>query len=461
MIPTCCRNLLLFLSLLICSELSAQRKTIPVVQPDPRFTLTAQRSWNTNGEEEYIFYLQNNTAEEYQLTAKVTLDLACHGIKVIQLGRTGIIRLKGKGLLRPGQDDNRHIFGDGNSESFKACRIKDGNSFTFLKAISFDISDVMNAAQIRNSAPKQIQQDKKEEKVKTNTVINTNPQQQKAIAENKTPAVAGPTAAQNMEAKAAYLLAEEEYNNKRYESSIKFLDEAAAKLGSTNPRILYLKILSLQALAQKNPARNPELKTAIETFEKLPDLASVGEDKQLEVMKIKLRLSRNETVGNFDETMLDTYKKYRPEGFTVGASLEELKGSRPDFFSKATKTLYPTDNTMESYMVTEMSPVKVIMLTFKNGRVTMVNGGGSPSTEDKNFSKGMQIINNYLSYFPPNPQVTTAEKNYTKNDTTIETTYTWTEGNLTATLTLATTTFRFGLGTKAYNSNISFVVMTK
>ncbi len=99
------------------------------------------------------------------------------------------------------------------------------------------------------------------------------------------------------EAKAAYLLAEEEFAGGKYAASISYLDEAAAKLRGANAKILYLKIMALSELVKTNGDSLQSLNNAISAFEKTPDFASFNEDKQLEVMKLKMKLVRETKFG--------------------------------------------------------------------------------------------------------------------------------------------------------------------
>ena len=122
------------------------------------------------------------------------------------------------------------------------------------------------------------------------------------------------------EAKAAYLLAEEEFSSGKYALCISYLDQAATKLGSANAKILYLKIMALHALAEDDDTRLDALKKAINAFEKTPDFNSFNEEKQLEVMKMKLRLEKEELFGRpIDPLEASAYIKMGLTGWKVGA----------------------------------------------------------------------------------------------------------------------------------------------
>jgi hypothetical protein len=70
------------------------------------------------------------------------------------------------------------------------------------------------------------------------------------------------------EAKAAYLLAEEQFNAAKYETCISYLDDAVKSLGAANSKILYLKIMAQRELAKKDTNYVSKLITTIDAFEK-------------------------------------------------------------------------------------------------------------------------------------------------------------------------------------------------
>lgn len=128
------------------SQGNSSRKTVSVYQSDTRFTLSVERYWSgPGGSEEYFFYVQNNTSFEYKLAINVTLDLACVGTKYFGLGVNSIIYLNPNGRFDP-KGDWVHIY-SGGVDNGKACRIKDGDSFTLLKSIQFSISSVINVTE--------------------------------------------------------------------------------------------------------------------------------------------------------------------------------------------------------------------------------------------------------------------------------------------------------------------------
>ncbi|MEJ8843113.1 hypothetical protein WG954_12050 [Lacibacter sp. H375] len=144
---SCIRKLGLLLLFISGSfSLSAQRKDVSVSQFDPRFTVSVQRYWSSlGGSEEYYFYVQNNTSEEYSMVVNVTLNLACVGTKNFTLGVNKVVWLKPNGRFTP-EGDWSHIYTSG-ADNFKNCRLADGKSFTLLQGISYTVSNLTNVTQ--------------------------------------------------------------------------------------------------------------------------------------------------------------------------------------------------------------------------------------------------------------------------------------------------------------------------
>jgi hypothetical protein len=140
----CIRTLALLLPILFCSfSLSAQRKNVAVSQVDPRFTVSVERYWSSlGGSEEYYFYVQNNTGDEYSMVMNVRLDLACVGTKNFTIGVNKVVWLKPNGRFTP-ESDWVHIYTSG-ADNFKSCRLADGKSFTLLQGISYTLSNITN-----------------------------------------------------------------------------------------------------------------------------------------------------------------------------------------------------------------------------------------------------------------------------------------------------------------------------
>jgi hypothetical protein len=144
---------LILISICFANNANAQRKPVRVSQVDPRFTVSVERFWSSlGGSEEYYYYVKNNTSQEYKMTITVDLELACVAPKSYVLGINKIVYLPANGSFTP-DDDWVHIITSG-ADNFKNCRLKDGNSFTLYKSLSYKISNVINITEEKAAAAK-------------------------------------------------------------------------------------------------------------------------------------------------------------------------------------------------------------------------------------------------------------------------------------------------------------------
>jgi tetratricopeptide (TPR) repeat protein len=212
------------------------------------------------------------------------------------------------------------------------------------------------------------------------------------------------------EAKAAYLLAEEEFGSGKYADAIAYLDEAITKLGNANAKILYLKVMALQELAKEDEENLEPLKKAIAAFEKSPDFNSFNEEKQLEVMKLKLKLSKDGTLGKSVSPLeASVYSKLGISGWQVGVKLEDMKTAHPDYFSRATRT--PMGDTMEVYLIISEQNFGVVV---KNGKVFAISKALNASeADDASFSKGNALFNELKNYLGGSPEEKVTNNSYT------------------------------------------------
>lgn len=103
------------------------------------------------------------------------------------------------------------------------------------------------------------------------------------------------------EAKAAYLLAEEAFSANDWKNAIAYLEDCKKKIGTPNSKILYLQIMTEMELAKTDSSYNASVLKTIADFEKAPDLKSFNEDKVLDVMKIKIRITRLQEQAEKDQ----------------------------------------------------------------------------------------------------------------------------------------------------------------
>lgn len=263
-----------------------------------------------------------------------------------------------------------------------------------------------------------------------------------------------PVQAQNngAEAKAAYLLAEEQFNAGKYEDCISYLDEAIKNLGTANSKILYLKIMSQRELAKKDPDYVAKLKATIESFEKLPDVASFNEEKFMEVMKLKLFLKKEGTVEKEPEDPTTaSFRNYTIDGFNTGLSIEGLKKLKPNYFARVSKS---ASNGIESYL--PQAGVNAVNLSAKNDVVfTIQKMLFDYFTDDADFSKGMSTFNNFKNTLHFNFQpVETREESGDKDMLSVTTHYKWTTGTKELDLSITKTT------SKRAFSSYGFIMMT-
>lgn len=148
------KKLLMFAFILLFTLLNKAiaQKEINISQADARFTLSAKRS-SGFGAEEYKFYVQNNTSQEYTMEIKVTLNLSCVGDKSFILGYNRIVYLKPNGKFDAFNDDYVHIY-NYNVEKDKNCLIKEGDKVTLFRGISYTITNVKNLTQEKAAAEK-------------------------------------------------------------------------------------------------------------------------------------------------------------------------------------------------------------------------------------------------------------------------------------------------------------------
>ncbi|HEY1018221.1 MAG TPA: hypothetical protein VGE25_04450 [Sediminibacterium sp.] len=149
------------------------------------------------------------------------------------------------------------------------------------------------------------------------------------------------------EAKASYMLAEENYGKGNYPVALTFLKNAKANLGGANCKILYLQIQIESELAKTKKNYRDSLLKTITAFQNSPDIKDFNEDKVLEVVKMKLEIAQKaaEEAALLAEQKLaeeaksdKTFKDWRfTIGLTVGLTVQEAEKMYPAWFRR-TKT---------------------------------------------------------------------------------------------------------------------------
>lgn len=175
----------------------------------------------------------------------------------------------------------------------------------------------------------------------------------------------------DLEAKAAYLLAEEKYGKGDMKSALQYLDEAATKLGSANAKILYLKIMAQRELANKDQRYLTKLDSTISIFQSSADAKLFNEDKTLEVMKIKLELKRElDKIPNGKDAAamavigINAYESEHTD-WPLGASFETIKAHHASLI----KSFTLLNNAQGTHYVNVNATYGTSVFSFRNGRL--------------------------------------------------------------------------------------------
>jgi hypothetical protein len=234
------------------------------------------------------------------------------------------------------------------------------------------------------------------------------------------------------EAKAAYLLAEEQFNAGNYETCISYLDDASKNLGAANSKILYLKIMSQREIAKKDTSYISRLIATIDSFEKATDVSNFNEEKYLEVVKLKLFVRKQGIEEKTPEELAAArFINYSIDGLKPGMSVDDLKKTKQDYFARATKS---TTGDVDTYFLSDSTNMSVVStknnIVFSVYKTLFIHEG-----EDIGFSKGSASINEIKNALGFNfaPVITTTET-AGKGATSIITIYEWQLAHKTVTI---------------------------
>lgn len=119
----------------------------------------------------------------------------------------------------------------------------------------------------------------------------------------------------NMEAKMAYQMAEEKFDAKQYDEALEYLKKAETALGSTNPPMLFLKVMITNQIVTANESTDnyQKLEKAIADFDKHKDKEALGEDKLMDVYRIKMDLDKRKTAYEKEASRTASLKKQYDE----------------------------------------------------------------------------------------------------------------------------------------------------
>lgn len=139
------------------------------------------------------------------------------------------------------------------------------------------------------------------------------------------------TYAQNTaEAKMAYQMAEEKFDAKQYIEALDYLEKAETTLGSTNPPILFLKVMITNQIVTANESTDNyrKLEKAIADFDKHKDKNALGEDKQMDVYRIKMDLDKRKTAYEKEANRTaDLKKQYNEMVYRLAAEFPKTEVS--------------------------------------------------------------------------------------------------------------------------------------
>lgn len=225
------------------------------------------------------------------------------------------------------------------------------------------------------------------------------------------------------EAKASYMLAEENYGKANYPIALTFLKNAKANLGGANCKILYLQIQIESELAKTKKNYRDSLLKTIAAFQTSPDIKDFNEDKVLEVVKMKLEIAQKaaeEAALLAEQKMAEeaksekTFKDWRfTAGLNIGLTVKEAEKMYPAFFRR-TKTEvsqdYPGLEMITSKPVDGSNVTTTASIFIKNNKIVgnriliEYEEGGSKKNNYEVFRKSMldeRDRNNKLFGFEP------------------------------------------------------------
>ena len=138
-----------------------------------------------------------------------------------------------------------------------------------------------------------------------------------------------------IEAKAAYLLAEESFAAGDYTATLEYLKKATKSLGATNSKLLYLQIQAELEIYKTDRSYYDQIIKSISDFQNSADVNSFTEEKIIEIAKTKMFLidEREQETKNNEE--VEHKKKQQDLNFEnwgfgslpFGVTLDELKNT--------------------------------------------------------------------------------------------------------------------------------------
>ena len=260
-----------------------------------------------------------------------------------------------------------------------------------------------------------------------------------------------------LELKAAYQLAEENYQKGELQTALQFIDEVVSKPENAGARILYLKIAILKKMSDKAPrdtSIGARLDAAILAFEKAPDHATFDEERSMDVIKLKLRRKQQASLTDRLAGYLEAYQQ--KIGWIVGMRADSLEMLRKDLFVSQPdkyyfKRLKIGENDFVYYYRDEKETDISDFILIKNGVVTSHSHYYYYNlTETTGFDKSkqaqaavLQEVKNLFGYLP-DPVVTTGNYDKSIGGTYTLSNYAWQSEGLHAGLVISHSSLNSG-----------------
>ncbi len=145
----------------------------------------------------------------------------------------------------------------------------------------------------------------------------------------------------SLEAKMAYQMAEEKFDAKQYTEALDYLEKAETALGSTNPPMLFLKVMITNQIvtAKESTDNYRKLEKAIADFDKHKDKNALGEDKLMDVYRIKMDLDKRKNAYEKEANRTaDLKKQYNEMVYHLATEFPKTETTVRDFIASVPST---------------------------------------------------------------------------------------------------------------------------
>lgn len=212
----------------------------------------------------------------------------------------------------------------------------------------------------------------------------------------------------NTEATVYYGKAEEDYNNGQYKSALDEIKSAENLLGSTNPRLLYLKIEAYDKLVPADWSFTEYERAALGDFFNTVDKAKYPKEKYLEITNLSIDLKDKMTRYEQDYTVvsgsnnLSDYTAFFAK-YPNSKHAKELKPGYDELVSEQQKEKKDKD---EADRIAEQKRKKKLFTgvclgnTFNIGALSSTNGSESGTGSHFSYTYNVgYMLNRYVGFF--------------------------------------------------------------